>query len=618
MTRATMPVLLTRLGIRGQLLIAPAAVLVLTAVLGVISIRQLGASADMASRQAAETAAVEILRDSNSRQFEGDRFQHLALRATDQKEFDADREEAADVMKESADGFTQFAADARTPSLRKQALAQADLVTRIQTERERALALVQVGRPLPAQAQKIIEGVEALIEQADEANDALVTAEQKVTDGIAADAAATAAHGKRLVIVMLALAALLGALVSFAMARPLVGAARRLLTAARGIAAGDLDQDVDVAAAGELGATAAAFGDMVAYLREVEQATGRIADGDLTTELTPTSERDALGHALQRMTRSLREMIGEIVATATTVSDSSDSVTSTSNESGRAVAEIAGAMTDITSGAEAQLRMVADATRSAAEMAQAVDASADAARESADAASAARELAREGVEAVLEASTAMVAVRESSRAASEAMSGLEGKSSQIGSIVQRITEIAEQTNLLALNAAIEAARAGEQGKGFAVVAEEVRGLAEYAGGAARASEGLIGEIQSETVAVVQIVSDGVARTEEGTGTVQRTRDAFERIDAAIERMHAQIGEVADTARDVAAGTETLQGDLNEVAGVAERSTAASQQVSAAAQQTTASASEITGSVERLHGTAGELQRLVARFRLTPA
>jgi methyl-accepting chemotaxis protein len=318
------------------------------------------------------------------------------------------------------------------------------------------------------------------------------------------------------------------------------------------------------------------------------------------------------------MTLSLSEMIGEVVTTATTVSDTSDADTRTSNESGRAVAEIAGAMTDITSGAEAQLRMVADATRSAAEMSQAVDASADAAQQSADAAREARELAREGVERVKRESFAMNAVRDSSRAASQAMSGLEGKSSQIGSIVQRITEIAEQTNLLALNAAIEAARAGEQGKGFAVVAEEVRRLAENAGGAAREIEGLIGEIQSETIAVVQIVTDGATRTEEGTDTVERTREAFERIDAAIERMHSRIAEVAHSARDVAGGSGKLQSDLHEVAGVAERSTAASEQVSAAAQETTASATEISGSVERLHGTAEELQRLVARFRLTPA
>ncbi|HEY6886246.1 MAG TPA: HAMP domain-containing methyl-accepting chemotaxis protein [Solirubrobacter sp.] len=611
-----MSALTSRLGIRAQLLVAPAVVLILTAILGVTSIRQLGASAGMAKQSAAETTAVEILRDSNSRQFEGDRFQNLALQSPTQKEFDDNRAEAADVMKESADGFTKFARGARTPALRAEAEKQAALMRRVQSERERAFALVHVGTPLSPEAEKIIEGVEALIEQADESNDALVTNEQKITDRIAKDATATAARGKRLVIILLALAALLAVLVSFAMAQPLVRAARRLLAAARGISAGDLDQDVDVGVGGELGATAAAFGDMVSYLREMEQAAQRIADGDLTADVEPKSERDALGHALRGMTLNLQQMIGEVVASAITVADSSDVVTRTSGESGRAVAEIAGAMTEITTGAEAQLRMVSSANRSAAEMARAVGASADAAGHSADAASEARELAREGVAAVLRASTAMDAVRDSSQAASQAMSGLEGKSGQIGSIVQRITEIAEQTNLLALNAAIEAARAGENGKGFAVVADEVRRLAENAGGAAREIAGLIGEIQSETRTVVGIVSDGAARTAEGSDTVELTRQAFERIDAAIEKMHDRIGEVADSARDVAAGAETLQSDLNEVAGVAERSTAASEQVSAAAQQTTASSTEITSSAERLHGTAEELQGLISRFRLT--
>src|ERR1700754_69611 len=113
-----MSALTSRLGIRAQLLVAPAVVLVLTAILGVTSFRQLRASAEMAKQSAAETTAVEILRDSNSRQFEGDRFQNLALQSPTQKEFDDNRAEAADVMKESADGFGEFARDARTPALR--------------------------------------------------------------------------------------------------------------------------------------------------------------------------------------------------------------------------------------------------------------------------------------------------------------------------------------------------------------------------------------------------------------------------------------------------------------------------------------------------------------------
>jgi methyl-accepting chemotaxis protein len=611
-----MSALISRLGIRGQLLVAPAVVLILTAVLGVTSFRQLDAAATTAKRGAGEITAVEVLRDSNSRQFEGDRFQNLALRAGTQKELDANRAEAAAVMKESADGFAAFAKSARTPALRRAATAQAALMLRIQRERERALALVRAGAPISRRAERIIAGVETLIGQADESNDTLVAGEQKVTDAIAKDSAATAARGKRLVLLVLALAALLAALVSVAIAQPLVRASRRLLAAARGISAGDLEQDVDVDIAGELGATADAFGDMVDYLRGIERAGRRIADGDLSVDVAPMSERDALGHAFQDMTSSLRRMIGEVVSSATTVSDSSGAVRRTSDESGRAVAEIAGAMAEITTGAEAQLRMVANATESAAAMARAVDASAEAARESAGAAREARELAREGVHAVTQATSAMNAVRESSRSASEAISALEGKSSQIGSIVERITEIAEQTNLLALNAAIEAARAGEHGRGFAVVAEEVRRLAENAGGAAGEIAGLIGQIQAETRGVVGIVSDGAARTEQGTATVEQTRQAFERIDLAIQKMDERIGEVAESARQVADGAQTLQSELSEVAGVAERSTAASEQVSASTQQTSASTSEITASAQRLQGTADELQDLVSRFRLT--
>jgi methyl-accepting chemotaxis protein len=612
-----MPSFISRLGIRGQLLVAPAVVLVLMGVLGLAGIRGLKDEAAATQSSAAETTAVEILRDSNSRMFEGHRFQSLALAADNAKDFKDMVAEDTDVMKESSDGFREFAKVARTPALRREALAQAALVEKIERERQRVFAVAKtaIGQPLPAAAQKIVDGIEADIEAADESNDKLVEGEQKVTEAIAADAAASAGSAQRLVWILLGLAALLAAGVSFLMSRPLIRSARGLLGAARGIAAGDLDQHVDVRGGGELAATARAFDDMVAYLRTMESAGERIADGDLSVDVEPRSERDALGHAFARMTGSLRGMIGDVVATASTVRESSEIMARTSGEAGQAVGEVAQAMGEITVGAEHQLRLVGSASASAGEMARAVDASAEAAGETAGAAAEARALAREGVEAVGQASTAMLAVRESSRATSEAITALEGKSGKIGSIVERITEIAEQTNLLALNAAIEAARAGEHGRGFAVVAEEVRRLAENAGEAAGEIGGLIGQIQSETRAVVSIVAEGAARTEEGTSTVEQTRAAFERIDEAIARMDERIGRVVETARAVVANAEGLNGELDQVAGVAERSTAASQQVSASTEQTTASTREIADSAERLQVTAGELNHLIARFRL---
>src|SRR5262245_3636282 len=197
----------SRLAIRGQLLIAPAAVLILTAILGIASYRQLDDTAATAKLGAAETTAVEILRDSNSRQFEGDRFQHLALASDSKKDFDDNRAEAADVMKESADGFDAFAKTARTPEPRKEGTGQAALMRKIQADRDKALEIAasNFGKPLPAEAQKLIDSVEELIEQADESNDAMVENEQKVTEQLARQAQDGAANGKRLVLILLAL-----------------------------------------------------------------------------------------------------------------------------------------------------------------------------------------------------------------------------------------------------------------------------------------------------------------------------------------------------------------------------------------------------------------------------
>ncbi len=612
-----MPALLSRLGIRGQLLIAPVVVLVLMGVLGFAGYRGQSNLAGHAKTSADETTAVEMLRDSNSRMFEGDRFLSLALRATTPKDFKEMQGEEADVTNESVTGFRQFASRARTPALRRAALAQAALVAKIGQERRQvfAQAATSAGKPLPAAAAKALGRVETDTETADGDNDKLVAREQAVTDRIAREAQATATSGEHLVELLLAAAALLALGVSYLVSRPLVRAARALVNAARGIAAGDVDQHVDVNVGGELGATADAFEDMVDYLRTMERAGGRIADGDLTVEVEPRSEGDALGHAFQRMTENLRHMIGDVVATATTVRESSENVARTSDEAGQAVGEAAQAMSDITGGAEEQLRLLGSATRSAEEMALAVQASAEAARESAGAAREARELARAGVEAVGKSSDVMSAVRESARSTSEAIGELESKSAQIGSIVGRITEIAEQTNLLALNAAIEAARAGEHGRGFAVVAEEVRGLAENAASAAAEIGGLVGQMQAETRSVVAVVAEGATRTEEGTATVEESRAVFERIDAAIAAMDERISSVAESARAVVEGAAGLHSELDQVASVAERSTAASQQVSAGTEQTSASTMEIAASAQQLQGSAGELHELVARFRI---
>jgi methyl-accepting chemotaxis protein len=463
----------------------------------------------------------------------------------------------------------------------------------------------------------------AVLKTADEAYTAMEEGLDAWKDGNVEDAKAYAAaaqgnfRGARtLLIVLIGVAIVTGLGLAFVIARAITGGVGQALRAAEGIAEGDLDQHVEIKSRDELGDMGAAFGEMLAELKAKAQAAERIAAGDLTVEVTPRSERDALGVAFQGMVAQLREMIGRVAQTAEAVGAASQQMASTSEETGRAVGEIASAIGDVAQGAERQVQMTESARGFAEAMADGVRRNAEGAREGAQAAAQAQELAREGVQAAGSASAAMSEVRQASEGTAEAMRRLAERSQRIGGIVDTITAIAEQTNLLALNAAIEAARAGEQGRGFAVVAEEVRKLAEESQAAAGEISGLIAQIQSETHEAVAIVEQGAGRTAEGVQTVEQARDAFRRIDEAVQAMAHRVAEIAEGGDALAGEAEKMQLDLNEVASVAEQSSASTEEVSASTEQTSASTQQIAASAQELASNAEGLQKLVGQFQLT--
>ncbi|HWI71113.1 MAG TPA: methyl-accepting chemotaxis protein [Baekduia sp.] len=387
--------------------------------------------------------------------------------------------------------------------------------------------------------------------------------------------------------------------------------------------------------------------DVVARLRSLRQndtaalRTGleHLADGDLTVSAAVQTEpierlpADELGD-IAREVNAVREdtiasadaynasraaltgLVSDVTDATRSVTLASQQMASTSTEAGRAVGEIANAMTDVVDGAERQVDAVRSTQARVEAMAETSARSATQVEETATAATKAREVAGEGADAVAQATEAMVAVREGSEEATRVIRGLGAKSDEIGGIVDTITQIAEQTNLLALNAAIEAARAGEQGRGFAVVAEEVRKLAEESQSAARSIADLIREIQGETARAVDVVEAGSRRTEEGVSTVEQAREGFRAIDAAVSDMVTRVQEIAGAVGQIAGDAGAVRAEIAEVSAVAEHASAASEQVSASTEQTSASTQQIAASAQELASTAQQLEQLAERFTLS--
>jgi methyl-accepting chemotaxis protein len=155
----------------------------------------------------------------------------------------------------------------------------------------------------------------------------------------------------------------------------------------------------------------------------------------------------------------------------------------------------------------------------------------------------------------------------------------------IASKISIIDDIAYQTNLLALNAAIEAARAGEHGKGFAVVAAEVRKLAERSQVAAQE--------------IGQLAGSSVKMAEQAGAVLTQMVPSINKTSELVQEISAASGEQAQGVTQIT----TAMGHLN-----------------SATQQNASASEELSATAEELSGQAGQLQEMMAFFRLedTPA
>ncbi len=346
----------------------------------------------------------------------------------------------------------------------------------------------------------------------------------------------------------------------------------------------------------------------------------RLSRGDLSRKLKlrkslVSDETEDLADSLNQVVDSLRKLVGKIRSSSVRVNESSQGLSASAEEMTASSHEVAGAIEQISRGAETQAEMVERVSRVIREMADSIEQITASSQVLSLSAEQTTQTARDGgklTDTTLEKMKHILSVVENN---SHQMVSFSEHVQKIGSIIGLITGIAQKTNLLALNATIEAARAGEYGHGFAVVAEEISKLADSTSESAGEITRLIDTTREESQRVQQSMLESVRSIEAGREAIDGTSGVFLAIIEKAEDAQAKANSITGLAERQNRGSGDIVTAMEEIARVAEDNAAGTEEVSAATEEQSAAMEELTFASQKLAQLADELLTSVRSFNL---
>ena len=348
------------------------------------------------------------------------------------------------------------------------------------------------------------------------------------------------------------------------------------------------------------------------------EAVQEVSQGNLHIDHLKVKNHDEVGdliNGINRMNQDLREVVGRIHESSSSVASSSEELAASAEQSMSASEQVSRITQVSAEGIEQQLLQYEELCSSISEMNDGIHQITENSEEMLQITGKTSVLTREGGEIIDLVVGQMNQINQSVTKASTSIISLRERSNEISQIIEIITGVAEQTNLLALNAAIEAARAGEHGKGFSVVAEEVRKLAEESKKSANQITVMINHIQKEANQSVQMMSEETSLVEHGLKETENAHETFALISQAMNEVTDKVVEVSSSVQQLMAVSKQILESVDFAKRVAEKSVLSSQESAAATQEQFAAMEEVAASAQFLSQMAEDLQSIISKFKL---
>ncbi|MBK5541887.1 methyl-accepting chemotaxis protein [Pseudomonas sp. TH05] len=329
-------------------------------------------------------------------------------------------------------------------------------------------------------------------------------------------------------------------------------------------------------------------GQIIRPIREIEQASIHLRDGDLTRRVRVIG-RDEIAHTAQAFNQLIdgfQQAMRQVAAVAASVGASAE--------------ELVGASARVAESSTAQAGAVGAVSMTIEQMSDGISAISTHAESLRSSAEASLRGAQDGHLALARLLENIDSVRHAFSAIRGSVGDFVESTTAITTSITQVKDLSAQTSLLALNAAIEAARAGESGRGFSVVADEVRNLAQRSARSANSINELTVKLESQSEVVEEALRAGTVALDDSGRLLSELETTLLQAAELVGDSTRGVDRIADAVSVQSAGGRGIAANVEHIARMAGEGDAITHQVSSA--------------VVSLRELSDELNLAVGRFR----